>query len=172
MSLWLMSLQLLWSAPEKAQSLMWCAISNVVSLSLSLSLKMTTNTAVYFSITILITERIIIGKLMIINQVVNDHEGLIHVLHWSSNFSDSFYKFACTFVSKYALPNTHTVGETTLCSVYYFTFSILCCLKVTNRRLIYYSVTCMNESWEIVIIQGSVVTPSNVCTQFWYDKDW
>ena len=29
-------LQLLWSAPEKAQSLMWCAISNVVSLSLSL----------------------------------------------------------------------------------------------------------------------------------------
>ena len=27
-------LQLLWSAPEKAQSLMWCAISNVVSLSL------------------------------------------------------------------------------------------------------------------------------------------
>ena len=28
------SLQLLWSAPEKAQSLMWCAISNVVSLSL------------------------------------------------------------------------------------------------------------------------------------------
>ena len=32
------SLQLLWSAPKKAQSLMWCAISNVVSLSLSLSL--------------------------------------------------------------------------------------------------------------------------------------
>ena len=30
-------LQLLWSAPEKALSLMWCAISNVVSLSLSLS---------------------------------------------------------------------------------------------------------------------------------------
>ena len=31
-------LQLLWSTPEKALSLMWCAISNVVSLSLSLSL--------------------------------------------------------------------------------------------------------------------------------------
>ena len=31
-------LQLLWSTSEKAQSLMWCAISNVVSLSLSLSL--------------------------------------------------------------------------------------------------------------------------------------
>ena len=30
------SLQLLWSTPEKAQSLMWCTISNVVSLSLDL----------------------------------------------------------------------------------------------------------------------------------------
>ena len=30
-------LQLLWSAPEKAQSLMWCAISNVVSLSFNFS---------------------------------------------------------------------------------------------------------------------------------------
>ena len=31
------SLQLLWSTCEKAQSFMWCAISNVISLSLSLN---------------------------------------------------------------------------------------------------------------------------------------
>ena len=33
-------LQLLWSAPEKALSLMWCAISNVVSLSFKFKFKL------------------------------------------------------------------------------------------------------------------------------------